>query len=606
MKRVVGIDLGTTNSLVAVMEGGIPKVIGLPGGGKLLPSVISFLDPREPLVGAAAKEKRITEVDKTVYSVKRFMGRGAQDVSDPTHLPPFNYGQSSADMVKLSVGDRNYTPIELSAMILRTLREAAEIYLKGPVTQAVVTVPAYFNDSQRQATQLAGKLAGLEVVRMVNEPTAAALAYGWGEKRQGLIAVYDLGGGTFDISILKLSAGIFEVRATHGDTLLGGDDMDHRLLEVIAAECLNRGGPQILKNRAAQAAFLKEAERIKCILSEQDSAMFRVELKELNYVYQRVWTRQEFETEIVSIIEKTCAPCEAALRDAGLKIGEIDDVVLVGGSTRIPLVRRRVREIFGREPNVSVNPDEAVALGAAIQADILAGNIQDTLLLDVVPLSLGLETMGGITAKLIHRNQTIPARASEFFSTYVDGQIAVDMHIVQGEREMAEDNRSLARFQLKGIPPLPAGVPQIQVDFIVDANGILNVHAKELRTGIKQQVEVKPTYGLTDQEVERMLSEAMAHAADDMRQVQLAGARTEAEAIIRVTEKALRDGANLVSIAERQVIDNAVVGLKKVCGGDDHAAIRERIHLLDTITQPLAQKIMDQAVQRALKNREIV
>ncbi|HKP12413.1 MAG TPA: Fe-S protein assembly chaperone HscA [Blastocatellia bacterium] len=603
--RVVGIDLGTTNSLVAYMTESGPQVIRDAEGNALVPSIVYYDNAEKRLlVGEEARGRLITEPRKAIYSVKRFMGKGSADVREDLTLVPFEIAAGSEHVIRFQMGDRVFTPPEISAFVLRELKERASKFFGEEVTQAVVTVPAYFNDAQRQATKDAGHLAGLDVLRIVNEPTSASLAYGIDKREEALIAVYDLGGGTFDISILRLREGIFEVLATNGDTHLGGDDIDNRLIALVLGEIKAQAGKDLSRDHSAFQAIRKAAIAAKHDLSENDRAAIAIDLAEGGVNYHREITRDEFEQLIADLIEQTLGPCKQALKDADLDPAQVDEVVMVGGSTRIPLVRRRVEELFKRLPHTELNPDEVVALGAAIQADILAGGRRDLLLLDVTPLSLGIETMGGVVAKIISRNSTIPASASEMFTTWADNQTGIDIHVLQGEREMADDCRSLAKFTLKGIPPQPAGLPRIEVKFLIDANGILTVSAKDVRSGQQQSVEVKPSYGLSDEQIEKMLMDSMEFAEEDLRKRQLVEARTEADTVLRASEKALAERGDLVGDDEREAIRQAVAELREAVGGDDHRLIRARIKQLDDAAHHLAELIMDSALLAALKDRK--
>jgi molecular chaperone DnaK len=608
MSRVVGIDLGTTNSLVAFMQGESPVVIPGEDGSNLVPSLVA-LDPQGNIVvGNPARKYLIETPERAIYSVKRLMGRGIEDIQEELKLFPFRIAEDvkPGEVLRIKLGDHEFTPPEISAFILRQLKKNAERFFGAPVTQAVITVPAYFNDAQRQATKDAGRIAGLEVLRLVNEPTAASLAYGLDKKNDGTIGVYDLGGGTFDISILKLHEGIFEVIATNGDTHLGGDDIDNLLISIAIDDILGDMKLDIRRKADAVQAVRKAVIDAKIALSSQDRTTIQVELPGGQH-YAREITREQFESLIEPIVQRTAGPCRQALKDAKLTTAEINEAVLVGGSTRIPRVRALVEQLFQRKPHAELNPDEVVALGAAVQADILAGGSEATkemLLLDVTPLSLGIEALGGGVVKIIHRNSTIPASATEHFTTGVEGQTNIAIHVVQGEREMAKDCRSLARFDLKGVPPMAAGLPRIEVKFLIDANGILHVSAREQRSGKAAEVEVKPSYGLTDEQVESMLLESFDYAEEDFRIRQIAEARVEAENVLNALSKGKQSPAwDQLTADERKRIARAESALDKAKQGDDYAAIREAISALDVATRHLAEVMMDSAVASALKGK---
>ncbi|HXT86658.1 MAG TPA: molecular chaperone DnaK [Verrucomicrobiae bacterium] len=610
MGKTVGIDLGTTFSLVAYIDAasGEPKCIPGPLGATLCPSVVSLDQNGKIIVGEPARQLLLTQPERSIYSVKRLMGRGAEDVRDELKIFPFRIDENSRGVIRVRLGEKYFTPPEISSFILRELKSWAEKFFSDTVDRAVITVPAYFNDAQRQATKDAGRLAGLEVLRLVNEPTAAALAYGLHKQRRGRVAVYDFGGGTFDISILKLiSSGegeIYQVLSTNGDTHLGGDDIDNALTALLNTEISAQFNFVVGSEPEAVQKLRKITIHAKHELSRSEEATIGFELPD-GRAYLRKLTRAEFDKAVEPIVARTMKPVRMALADAKLKPSEIDEVVLVGGSTRIPLVRKTVGEYFGRAPHVELNPDEVVALGAAVQADILESGVKNMLLLDVTPLSLGIETMGGVVAKLIPRNSTIPASAQELFTTGVENQTGIDIHILQGERELAKDCRSLARFQLK-VPPAPAGLARVEVKFLIDANGILQVAARDLRTGEQNAIEVQPSYGLTDAEMEKMLEESIEFAEQDFAERQLIEARNEADAILHATEKTLaREETRSLSAEERAKIDSSVKNLRKAAAGKDYKMIRQKIDELNQATQHLAEITMNRALQAAVGGKRV-
>jgi molecular chaperone DnaK len=610
MGRIVGIDLGTTNSLVAYTDSqtGQPKCIPGPYGDTLCPSVVSLDPDGSIIVGEPARRRLLTQPERTIYSVKRLMGRGPADVQGELKLFPFRIDPAGKNVIRVMLGNKIFTPPEISAFILRELKNWAEAFLGEPVDRAVITVPAYFNDAQRQATKDAGKIAGLEVLRLVNEPTAAALAYGLHEKQRGRVAVYDLGGGTFDISVLKListsDGDIYQVLSTNGDTHLGGDDIDN-LLQAFVHELILQHDEIDFSPHAELAQELRKALiDVKHQLSNTETATLRFQLPN-GSVFTREFTRGELDALIRPIVDRTIGPVKQALADAQLKPTDIDEVVLVGGTTRTPLIRRTVQEFFGRKPHTELNPDEVVALGAAVQANILDRGVKNMLLLDVTPLSLGIETYGGAVAKIIPRNSTIPASAQELYTTGVDNQTGIDIHVLQGERELAKDCRSLARFTLR-VPPAPAGLPRIEVKFLIDANGILQVAAKDLRTGEGHSIEVQPSYGINDSEIERMLEESIEYAEQDFAERQLIEARTESESILTATAKALANPqVAALSAEEGAKIAASVAALKHATAGSDYKLIRKRIDELNHATEHLAELLMNSAVSTALEGRKL-
>jgi Fe-S protein assembly chaperone HscA len=613
MGRIVGIDLGTTNSLVAYVDAksGQPMCIPGPAGSTLCPSIVSLDPDGGIIVGEPARRRLLTQPERTIYSVKRLMGRGPADVQSELKLFPFRIDPSSNHVIRVRLGEKVFTPPEISSFILRELKNWAEAHFGEIVDRAVITVPAYFNDAQRQATKDAGKLAGLEVLRLVNEPTAAALAYGLHEKPNaagGKVAVYDLGGGTFDISILKListnEGDIYQVLSTNGDTHLGGDDIDNLLQAFVHEQILQTDKIDFSPHGELAQELRKELIALKHKLSEVESATLRFPLPN-GRVFEREFTRRALEALIRPVVDRTTAPVKQALADAHLKPAELDEVVLVGGATRTPLIRRTVQEFFDRKPHTELNPDEVVALGAAVQANILDRGVQDMLLLDVTPLSLGIETYGGAVAKIIPRNSTIPASAQELYTTGVDNQTGIDIHVLQGERELAKDCRSLARFMLR-VSPVPAGLPRIEVKFLIDANGILQVSAKDIRTGEQHTIEVQPSYGLNDNDIERMLEESIEYAEQDFAERQVIEARTEAESVLTATAKALANpNAASLSPDERDKIDACVGALKEAAQGSDYKQIRGQIDELNHATGHLAELLMNSALQTALEGKKL-
>jgi Fe-S protein assembly chaperone HscA len=610
MGRIVGIDLGTTNSLIAYIDPQTKKPVCITGpyGSTLCPSVVSLDPDGNIVVGEPARRRLLTQAERTIYSVKRLMGRGVKDIQDELKLFPFRLDPSPSNVIRVRLGDKVFTPPEISAFILRELKNWAEAHFGETVDRAVITVPAYFNDAQRQASKDAGKIAGLDVLRLVNEPTAAALAYGLHEKQRGKVAVYDLGGGTFDISVLKListeDGDIYQVLATNGDTHLGGDDIDNLLQAFVHERILQEDEIDFSPHGEIAQELRKTLIALKHQLSEKESATLRFPLPN-GKIFTQEFTRGSVDALIRPVVDRTMGPVKLALADANLKPEEIDEVVLVGGTTRTPLVRKTVQDFFRRAPHTELNPDEVVALGAAVQANILDRGVSNMLLLDVTPLSLGIETYGGAVAKIIPRNSTIPASAQELYTTGVDHQTGIDIHVLQGERELAKDCRSLARFTLK-TPPAPAGLPRIEVKFLIDANGILQVGAKDVRTGEQHSVEVQPSYGISEREIERMLEDSINFAEQDFAERQAIEARTEAESILTATSKALgQEQAAALSGEERAKIDLAVVGLTEAIAGSDYKLMRRKIDELNQATQHLAEVMMNSAVNTVLQGKRL-
>lgn len=598
MSKIIGIDLGTTNSVVALMEGGEPVVITNPEGNRLTPSVVAFAKGGERLVGQVAKRQAVTNPENTIYSIKRFMGRKYDEVTEEMSMVPFKVVSNSSSDAEVRADGKGYPPPEIAAMILQKLRQSAEDYLGQPVTKAVITTPAYYNDAQRQATKDAGQIAGLEVMRIVNEPTAAALAYGLDKKKDETIAVYDFGGGTFDISILEVGEGVVEVKSTNGDTHLGGDNLDQRVIDWIVGDFMKNEGIDLSKDRMALQRLKEAAEKAKMELStviETDISLPFITADQTGPKHLSMkLTRAKFESLVEDLLQKTMGPARQALTDAGVDPQEIDEVVLVGGSTRIPRVQAVVKELFGKDPHRGVNPDEVVAIGAAVQAGVLGGEVKDLLLLDVTPLSLGIETLGGVLTTLISRNTTIPTRKSETFSTAADNQTSVEVHVLQGERPMARDNRTLGRFHLVGVPPAPRGVPQIEVTFDIDANGIVNVSAKDMGTGKEQKITITASSGLSKEEVDRMMKEAEQHTEEDKQRKEEIETRNNADQVVYAAERMLKDTGDKLASSDRQPIEEAVEALKKAIEANDPVAMKNGIEQLNTVQHKAAEVLYKQ------------
>ncbi len=603
MGKIIGIDLGTTNSCVAVMEGGDPVVIANKEGSRTTPSMVAFTENGERLVGQTAKRQAITNPENTIFGVKRLIGRkyDSPEVQRDIKILPYKVVKAANGDAHVMIRGKEYSPAEISAMILQKMKETAEDYLGEKITEAVITVPAYFNDSQRQATKDAGRIAGLKVERIINEPTAASLAYGIDKKGDKRIAVFDLGGGTFDISILELGEGVFEVKSTNGDTHLGGEDFDLRLVDYLADEFMKDQGIDLRNDKMALQRLKEAAEKAKIELSgsmetEVNLPFITADASGPKHMNIKL-TRAKFEALVEDLIEKVVSPCQIAIKDAGVTANDIDDVILVGGMTRMPKVQEKVKEIFGKEPSKGVNPDEVVAMGAAIQGGVLTGDVKDVLLLDVTPLSLGIETLGGVFTKLIEKNTTIPTKKSQIFSTAADNQPAVEIHVLQGEREMAKDNKTLGRFQLVGIPPAPRGVPQIEVTFDIDANGIVHVSAKDLGTGKEQSIEITASSGLTEEEIQKLVKEAEMHAEEDKKKRELVDARNMADSLIYTTEKSLKDAGDKVDESVKADINKAIENLKKAMEGEDAQEIKRLTDELTQTSHKLAEAMYAKATQ---------